>query len=272
MIARFKTDKAGFAGDWHGNTRWAVSCLNAFADNMMNIVYQVGDFGVWGGLEGTEYRKAIQETLHVLRQTLVVIPGNHENYDLIESWPINEFGFIVEPENYLIWYAPRGHVWLHNDTRFAALGGAFSIDVGMRKAGKSWWPQEEIKYADVLALQANMDANDWWAVDVLLTHDIPAGCSVGQKRFQLPVDLENESYRQRMILREGVDIAKPQTIVHGHWHKYLVNVINGVSPDGFDYRADVIGLAEDGNYNNVMIANIDNIIGLDDMKIISYQS
>lgn len=260
-------DTVGFAGDWHGNTPWARYVLGYMHRQGIDCVYQLGDFGVWHGQSGQDYRNALQADLDEYGQLLIVVPGNHENYDLLNSWVTAEDGLIYEPENPSILYTPRGHIWTHNSVRLGALGGAFSIDLEMRKSGVSWWSQEEITESDVDSLIDNMDRLGWQTVDIMLTHDIPAGCAVGSKTFNLPAHLENESYRQRMILRRGIDAAAPQFVLHGHWHKLLINEINGISLNNFDYLAEVYGLGGDGDFNNVAVAELDTKVGLSNLRI-----
>jgi hypothetical protein len=235
-------DDIGFAGDWHGNEPWAMIAMDYFFKKNVDFIYHLGDFGVWPG--GKQYRANINTMLDINNAMMVVVLGNHENYDIVETWPLNRLGFIVEPDHHHIWYAPRGHVWMHNYATVCALGGAFSIDKFMRTEGRSWWPQEEITAENVLTLEKNLNKNYIYNVDLFLSHDIPAGLDVGKKKFALPPDLENESYRQRMILREAVDMS-------------------GVDFYGTEYKCNTIGLAEDGKlHGNVMTAMLVPSLGL----------
>lgn len=268
----FDTQEAGFAGDWHGNTGWALHCLDIFEASEIKMIYHVGDFGVWGGPDGTAYLRKLNKRLEKNDQFMVVVPGNHENYDMIDRWPINDDGFKCrDTDAQRIWYAPRGHTWEHNGAKFVALGGAFSIDKAWRKEGISWWPQEAITEEDVLNTISNLDAREWDEVDVFLSHDIPAGVDVGQKMFNLSPELEYESYRQRVFLRNAVDRAKPKSLVHGHWHKYLRNTIDGISLDYIPYTTEVYGLDCDGFNNNMMTAKIVPDLGLLDVQMIPWK-
>jgi Calcineurin-like phosphoesterase len=255
-----ETDLAGFAGDWHGNTRWALRCLEKFHDLGIPVVYHVGDFGIWGGPNGSAYLQALNKKLTRYGMILIVVPGNHENYDMLERWPLNPEGFISRTTDLdRIWCAPRGHTWLHNGARVVALGGAFSIDKYARKPGFSWWPQESITQADVDTLITNLDMLEWDTVDLFLSHDLPAGLDVGKKEFKLSPELEWESYQQRLLLRQAVDRARPHSQVHGHWHKYLRNTLEGVGTDSYltSYTTEVYGLDCDGFNNNLMTARIE---------------
>lgn len=253
----FDTHFIGFAGDWHGNTKWAMQSLEKFDDENIQTIYHLGDFGVWHGEDGEFYRYAINRRLAENDQHMIVTLGNHENYDLLTTFPLNKEGFAVEYTNPRIWYATRGQLWMHAGLRFASLGGAFSIDKHRRTAHKSWWPQEEITWDNYMALKENMQRLDWSHVDVFLSHDLPAGVDVGPKAFTLGDHLENEAQRQRKILREAYDYALPQYGFHGHWHKYLVNDHVGVNAmTGFSYQTTIYGLTCDGMARNLAVAEI----------------
>jgi predicted phosphodiesterase len=272
MDTFFTTPDAGFAGDWHGDTGWALRCLELFHERGISTVYHVGDFGVWGGTDGASYLRKLNKRLLSYDMRLIVVPGNHENYDMIERWPVNDEGFQSRTTDApSIWYAPRGHTWTHNGAKFVALGGAFSIDKELRAVGRSWWPQEAITPEDVQRLITNLDTLEWDVVDVFLSHEIPAGLDVGQKAFNLPPELEWESYQQRKLLREAVDRAAPKTLVHGHWHKYLRNTLEGVTYDLVPYVTDVHGLDCNRFNNNIMTADVVEGTGLVNVVMIPWK-
>lgn len=270
----FDTERVGFAGDWHGNTGWALHCLDIFFKRGIKTVYHVGDFGVWGGNDGQSYLRKVNDRLRKHDMLIIVTLGNHENYNMTNKWPLNEEGFQVRNDIERIWIAPRGHLWTHNKARIASLGGAHSIDRQWRRENISWWPQEAITEADVQTLKDNLAAKKWSVVDVFLSHDIPAGLDVGPKQFNLSPEIEYESYRQRILLREAYDMCAPHSGVHGHWHKTMHNFLEGVCLEEgrpFDYYAHVYGLNCDGFNGNIMEANIIKDIGLDDPIMIPWR-
>lgn len=44
--------RIALAGDWHGNTRWALHALEAAARQGCDTVVHLGDFGLWPGHDG----------------------------------------------------------------------------------------------------------------------------------------------------------------------------------------------------------------------------
>ena len=261
----FDDPRTLIAGDWHGSYQWALMVFELAHKQGIKTLYHVGDFGVWPGAGGFMYRQTLDSWLRSHDSYLIVTLGNHEDYDQVETWPTNDEGFIVEPKRPHIWYCPRGFVWEHAGARMGSLGGAFSIDKYLRGYRTEWWPQEEITWDDVKAMQTNMKYRGWEALDIVLTHDIPAGLPVGTKQFNLPPELEFESYRQRSILRDGIDLVMPHSVVHGHWHKVLDNVLEGVGPHGIDYEAQVLGLSNEYQAGNFIIADILPGIGLNNV-------
>lgn len=97
---------------------------------------------------------------------------------------------------------------------------------------------ELITYAQVMAI-ANTPV-----VDVLLTHDVPAGTTFLQNRYDLtdtrrwPAERVRESDKQRLLLREVFDTVLPSLVLHGHHHIRYDEQFEG---------ATVMGLANDGN-------------------------
>lgn len=255
----FEDERIGFAGDWHGNTEWALAALMSFSYAKVRVIYHLGDFGFWGGENGAMYLRRLNRLLTQNNQMILAVPGNHENYDLLDTWPINDEGFLVNPDYPLIWAIPRGHAWLQGGARFAGLGGAFSIDIGSRTPGVSWWPQEFILPENVEALENNLDALNWDSVDVFLSHDTPEGAYVGKKEFILPPELEKPAEECRRRLRLAVDRAKPKSLVHGHWHKFIRTTLTTA-----EYQVKITGLDCDGFRNNLMIANVVAGVGLTD--------
>jgi predicted phosphodiesterase len=249
------TTLVGFAGDWHGNTNWALKALDAFASRGVTTIYQVGDFGLWPGPSGRDYLYKLTHRLLKNRQTLYVVLGNHEDYDQVEQMTLGADGWLTLAGYPAIRFAPRAHTWEVDGIRYAALGGAGSIDRNARKPGASWWPQEEITDVDVKNLEHLLDANGWDTVDVFLCHEAPAGLhrvGMSGRPVWFTPEVEHDCYQQRVRLRTAVDRARPSTLVHGHWHDWYEDDIDGV-----DYDTTVFGLAADNMLRNYLVATVE---------------
>lgn len=260
--------RTAFAGDWHGNAYWARLCLTGFAAAGCSTVYHLGDFGLWPGADGKDYLVRVHRALDEHDQTLYIILGNHEDYDRVSQMHTDDAGWLYLTDYPRMRFAPRGHVWLDGQTRMAALGGATSIDRAFRKPGRSWWAEEEITKADVQALVENVGEQGWERVDVFLTHDAPAGprrIGFNPKPAWFTEEIEHDAWAGRLLLREATDNVKPRWLLHGHWHDYYRDVIEGVDAEGSDYTCEVIGLADDGNPRNVITACLTPKVGLTDI-------
>lgn len=256
----------GFAGDWHGNLRWAQRMLDAFATREITHVFHVGDFGIWPN--DKQYLQGVNAKAGELGITLYVTLGNHEDYNRVALLKADEHGWLRFSRYDNIRVAPRAHTWELEGITFASLGGAGSIDRLVRVEGKSWWPQEEITSADRDALTEQVHARRWQTVDVFLSHEAPAGLQrIGMARTRwMTEEVLEYCYQQRVILREAVDAIQPLTMFNGHWHDFYDEELFGVSLTGVDYVSRSIGLSTDGSPLNSVTAVFRHTEGLIDLR------
>lgn len=144
--------RIGVAGDWHGNHRWALRCVRAFADAGVGEIYHLGDFGIWPGHRGRQYLLDLEAALASYSMTTFVTPGNREDYDQIDELPALDLGHEIGAVQWVtdhIALLPRGHRRERNGWSFVSLGGAPSIDRWSRREGIDWWAAEMITDDDV---------------------------------------------------------------------------------------------------------------------------
>lgn len=261
-------DTVGWAGDFHGNTRWALHAIRTLASRGVRVIYQVGDFGVWGGHDGAAYLRKVHRELAKHNMLMIVTPGNHENYSMLERFPLNEHGFMTRGDIDRLWFAPRGHIWTHSGVYMASLGGAGSIDLKERVEGKSWWRQEELTQQDVDTLALNFDKWDLPRIDVMMSHESPAGIYLGPKGNLHSPEIEHYCYIQRVLLRDALDIVAPRSLVHGHWHRHLIEILESIRVGGGDYSTEVVGLNMDGTSKNLMTGELAPASGIINKKVI----
>lgn len=213
------------AGDWHGNTVWAMHVIERTAAMGIDTILQLGDLGVlWPGDVGNTFAFKLQRHLAKFGVRLVFVDGNHDNHSALRALPRDAAGFgVIRTKTKgggrleLVRWAPRGHRWSWPATtgrpvRFGALGGAFSIDYAHRKPGRDWWPWiEEVEPQDLDALGSE-------PLDVLVSHDCPTG-AVPPSTMSLDYDDELRSQRSRDLLRAAVDATRPVLHFAGHWHQ-----------------------------------------------------
>jgi len=205
------------AGDWHCDGTAARMSIERAADCGVHTVLHVGDLGVgpWPR-EMKAFTALLDRYLAKAGSVLLVAPGNHENYDTIDAAPRDQDGLVVLGER--VRALPRGHRWQQAGRRFAALGGAVSVDQERRIPGRSWWPQEKPTRRDLDALG---DA----PLDVLITHEVPAGVPVTSTMTGIPQRVLEDAQEVRALLAEAVDRTRPALVFSGHWHQHVVHAV-----------------------------------------------
>lgn len=243
--------RIGIAGDWHGNTGWAMGALRAFHDAGISTVLHVGDFGVWPSQSAEVYIRKVQKTAQQYGITLRVAPGNHEDYVRIAAVPVADDGWQHYRPNILL--APRGHRWVFNNKEFVFLGGANSINREDLKNGINWWAEEQISLGDVYRTVNGGPA------DYMVTHECPTGVNP----LRHGVSDSGWSYsglqyaRQSSdMMRQAVDGVKPRVLFHGHYHWF--HDTTAVLNDGVDdYTIRIVGMDMDTHVNNAAVFNTD---------------
>lgn len=212
------------AGDWHGNTRWMRQTLRCAARDGYTVVIHVGDLKVLWPDEYPDYPEPgaftadLARLLDDLGMVFIFVDGNHDVHPKLRALPVNADGFGVISDRLL--YAPRGHRWSLGGVRFGALGGAYSIDRYRGKEGWDWFVDEVTVPEDVAALGTE-------PLDVLVTHDVPAGIDV-ETMFDLPEALELEGNIVRSLLRDAVRATEPKLVFSGHWHQRRTGLMPGM--------------------------------------------
>lgn len=165
-------------GDTHGMTDWEkLNTTNFPEQKYMSDHYDfliiVGDFGgIWDGAEQDNY---ILKTYNQRNFTTLFIDGNHENHDLLDKYPVEEWnGGKVHKISDRVIHLMRGQVYNIFGTTFFTMGGAESTDKEYRKEGESWWARElpsDEEYEEALR---NLEKVNF-EVDIVLTHCAPEG-------------------------------------------------------------------------------------------------
>ncbi len=194
-------------GDWHGSHEAARYASKRALKEGCSTIVQVGDFGFWPHTS-PDFVEVVSRNLKV---PMVWVDGNHENFDVLFStdWPKSARGFWKIADN--VYYAPRGHRWEWDGVRFLSLGGGYSIDKEWRLSqgpeGMYWWRQETIT-------QKNVYDCGHAPVDVMITHDMPAGTDLG---ISLTHNSREDQWNRKAV-RAVVDAVKPGLLYHGHYH------------------------------------------------------
>ena len=131
-----------------------------------------GDFGgVWNASNQEKYYIKWLENKNF---TTLFVDGNHENFDMLNEFPVVDFcGGKAHKIRDKIYHLMRGNFFEIEGKKFYTFGGASSHDKEFRKEGKNWWKEElptceEIKRAQKVLETQGMQ------VDFVITHCAPS--------------------------------------------------------------------------------------------------
>lgn len=229
------------AGDVHGNCSFVITLLDQAKNKNCGRIVALGDWGAWEHTpDGRKFVRDVEK--HAAKRGLTIwwLDGNHDNIALtLKLHPdCDDDGFHIVSDH--VRYVPRGHRWTWGGVRFAAFGGAYSVDKGWRLdlekrrkgPGTLWFPEEEMtdgEFRELLGTEPE-------PVDVLMAHDKPRGSSPGWNRKDIPECWPNQDRIQRAAVA-----LRPKLLAHGHLHyRYSQTILIGD-----DHWCDVEGLAAD---------------------------
>ena len=140
-----------------------------------DYVVILGDFGlIWDQCESRN-EKYWLDWLENKPWTTLVIDGNHENFDRINSgeFPIYEWhGGLVQEFRPHVLHLMRGEIFDLDGISVLAFGGANSTDREYRTEGISWWAEERPSIEERGHCVDNLIAHGD-KVDVVFTHEGP---------------------------------------------------------------------------------------------------
>lgn len=157
-------------GDTHGlNDFHKLHVLAGENPNLTRDDYAIiaGDFGgVWSKETLVEWLRPYKE----LPFTVLFVDGNHENFDMLESYPTEIWngGKIHRIADNII-HLMRGQVFNIEGRTIFSFGGGTSIDRGWRVQGRSWWPQELPTMEEYDEALKNLKEHNF-KVDFIITH------------------------------------------------------------------------------------------------------
>jgi predicted phosphodiesterase len=229
------------AGDVHGNTSFVTTLLDHARNQDCPRIVALGDWGAWEHTpDGRKFVRDVEK--HAAKRGITIwwLDGNHDKSSLtLELHPDRDpEGFHVVGEH--VRHIPRGHRWEWDGVRFAAFGGAYSVDkqwrVDLEKRRKGpgtlWFPEEEMTDDEFGPLLGD----DPEPVDVLLAHDKPRAANPQWNRKDIP-----ECWPNQDRIQAAAVALKPKLLVHGHLHyRYSDRILIGD-----DQWCRVEGLAAD---------------------------
>lgn len=224
-------------GDTHGNRGFTKSAITWASENDVDQIVQVGDFGFWPRVNnGQTFLHDVGKHAHTLGVNFSWLDGNHEDHlALTSTIRTRGTGRIVHGK-YPLTYLDRGARWEWNGVWFGAFGGAFSIDRQWRTedSGQYGWFKEEMPDASKIESLGK--------VDVLFTHDSPI---VPPCMYSSGFKRDETSTQSQRTVYDALLSAKPDLLIHGHWHvneqyKVAGAVMQGLNCDNASLYASAV--------------------------------
>ncbi len=207
-------------GDTHGEENRFLYLDSEIERNLTaeDVLFIAGD---WGYISDDSYPE--RQFLRFLSEKLykiMFVDGNHENFDLLEEYPVEEYcGGKVhvirrdrETKEPKVIHLMRGQVYEIQGKKIFTFGGGYSKDRVFRTPGRSWWPQEmptEEEYKEGLENLTKHNNQ----VDYIITHTVPEESIGMYARAPLPEESPLNSYLE--YIRENVEYGR---WFHGHMH------------------------------------------------------
>jgi predicted phosphodiesterase len=173
-------------GDLHGGMDGSMKYLNtkkwSEQKNLTksDVLIQLGDFGyIWYDKSNKNYKedKHYQEWFASRNYTTIIVPGNHDNWDIIENLDIiekyNGKMRVLNTKKGNLYIAITGEVYTINNKKILTICGADSIDKSNRTVGIDWWEQESITNKDIDNTLENLKKSENETIDYICSHTMP---------------------------------------------------------------------------------------------------
>ncbi|WP_281790951.1 metallophosphoesterase family protein [Faecalibaculum rodentium] len=183
-----------------------------------------GDFGcIWYGGSGDRFWL---NWLESLPWNTLFIDGNHENFDVLNTYPIVDYkGGKARQIRSNIFHLLRGEVYDIGGRSFFTFGGAFSHDVQYRTEHLNWWQDELPTKEECENGYRNLNACNW-KVDYVLTHDVYESHPMAGK-YEKSMDHYDASRQDiQKYLDDIVDRLDYRTWFTGHYHGDWIHTKN----------------------------------------------
>lgn len=199
-------------GDTHGSIDYNKLHTIRKSFTREDILLIAGDFGaVWN-------KNTLKKDLEIYTRLPCLVlfaDGNHENFDILETLPQEEFcGGKVHRVAENVYHLMRGEVFVIQGRKIFVMGGAESRDKAFRREGYSWWKQESVTYADVEEGLKNLAAHGN-SVDYILTHTMPSSLLERLSFYGWTRAAANTSEYLLNVFAEQVRFTH---WYFGHWH------------------------------------------------------
>jgi hypothetical protein len=213
-------------GDIHSTLD--IDKLNQFMNrddlNEKDYLIICGDTGICGFSKKQE--ALTREYLKNLPMTVLFADGNHEKFDALNSYPVEEWHggkvHIIEPG---IIHLMRGQVYRIDGKKFFVFGGAYSADRSWRTLGLTWFEEELPSQEEYEEAWKNLKSCDY-KVDYIITHTGPYKITT-----KMGYECHDEALEQARFFQQIAEKVDFKDWYFGHLHK-------DIDIDNFHCRID----------------------------------
>ncbi len=171
-----------------------------------------GDFG-FIFFDDERDRKKL-DILETKPYTILFIDGNHENFNVLSSYPVEEWnGGKIHRIRKNIIHLMRGQCFTIEGKKYFTMGGAYSIDRGLRTKDISYWEAEIPCNDELKEASETINANDK-KFDYIITHTAPREIIMRLGYYPDPHDMEFTGYLEWIMYECGF-----RRWFFGHFHE-----------------------------------------------------
>lgn len=226
-----------FVGDTHGNEMfWRKAIFPAVVQHEVEIIVQLGDFGVWPGKPGTAYLDQLDKLCAKHGVPIWFVRGNHDDTTQLTMGDAGDGETLVALRPNIFQIVDGAMIDIDGET-LLGVGGAVSIDKDMRVEGRSWWANE---FTDIASIDRAVYSEPKRKIDYVVTHDVPEQVDIVSKLFiatghQMKADTASRNNRAVLgLLFQKLQTRKPKVWLHGHYHIAYTAVVNHTRFIGLD--------------------------------------
>lgn len=187
-----------------------------------DILIICGDAGIiWDGTVNDEEKILWYEQRP---WTTIYCDGNHENFDLLSTYPIVDFhGAKAHKLGDSVYHILRGEIMELEDGRtFLFFGGAFSHDYQYRTKNVNWFEEELPVQGEIDNCISNLQKYDY-KVDYCITHDLPTRFCMQMGYYNMNFSMMQNYSRQYINIHAVLDniyeMTTFKTWFAGHYHE-----------------------------------------------------
>ena len=230
-------------GDIHGDYKIIDARFGELQNSSSkhDVLFVAGDAGFINSYENEESKSFRIKHLNSLPFIIIVVLGNHENYDIIESLETTTIfnGECYKEEGVDVYYAKNGQIFDIDGTKIFTFNGGLSVDKQQRLEyekqynRKFWWPQE-IKEEDFQKAFTTYFTN---RIDYVITHDVPLSIFKKLTPF-IPGRLKNQTCSLQDFFQKLYTMKNFTHWYAAHYHpSYPVTIENAtVLPIGYVHK------------------------------------